>query len=380
MLVFLTLLNIFLLSKVNFSSAKSSNLSVFAAEVISKCANNTYPSACYDEEIPHLMDKISMEDAFKVTALVQAKDPGYLYCHAVGHRLSKLEIDKDSSKWKEVIARCPTNQCNNGCLHGAVQTHFQAESLPNSKIISLLPDLSDICKSLSIDERSSCSHGMGHLLMYLSNGNVNSSLGFCDQFPPINGSIYLLGCYDGVFMQTFQKGSPEDQTLARASNLDISKSNVEAFCNQFKKTAHDACWEGAWYFFQLEMGNASYLLSYCAKVSTEENGRCIDETIAHLATAFNYDLDKIRTFCSGFTGKFSGTCLTSAASHTLNLGEPRAISRAIEICQIIQDPASAETCTDNLVSVAKTYFGPEAVPTKTLCGSLPPAWSKKCSS
>ncbi|MEK9194987.1 MAG: hypothetical protein AAB975_01310, partial [Patescibacteria group bacterium] len=60
----------------------------YADAVVVTCASSDYRPGCYDKEIPKFMDVLSMEDVFKVTALVQQKDSGYWYCHVLGHNLS----------------------------------------------------------------------------------------------------------------------------------------------------------------------------------------------------------------------------------------------------------------------------------------------------
>src|SRR3989344_2858261 len=63
-------------SKQTFSQK---DLEVYTQEVFDKCSSKDSQTTCYDEEVPKLMDFISMEDAFKVTFLLQEKDPSYRY-------------------------------------------------------------------------------------------------------------------------------------------------------------------------------------------------------------------------------------------------------------------------------------------------------------
>ncbi|MBX9765211.1 hypothetical protein K2X83_01060, partial [Patescibacteria group bacterium] len=113
-----------------FMPSPEKNLERLAEKVIATCSKESYPPTCYDEEIPRLMDTgLSMEEAFQVTTVIQNKVSDYFYCHVLGHNLSAKETAKDPSKWTEVVARCPVGMCSNGCLHGAAQERFRAESL-----------------------------------------------------------------------------------------------------------------------------------------------------------------------------------------------------------------------------------------------------------
>jgi len=122
---------IFIVNKSNSEQKKilsNQALQKYADDVLAKCQSETYSPGCYDREIPKLMDYISMEDAFKVTSIVQGEDKTYTYCHVLGHKLAAREIDKDPSKWKEVVTRCPSGICSNGCIHGGFQEKFRSET------------------------------------------------------------------------------------------------------------------------------------------------------------------------------------------------------------------------------------------------------------
>src|SRR5687767_6545836 len=79
------------------------DLQVYADRVLSICRTQPNSRPCYDEEIPKLMDEISMEDAFKVTALIQKQDDSYWYCHVLSHKLVAREVQADPDNWKEVL-------------------------------------------------------------------------------------------------------------------------------------------------------------------------------------------------------------------------------------------------------------------------------------
>ena len=104
-------------------------LQSYADQVLEKCSSSSYRPSCYDEELPKLMDFISMEDALKVAKIVQSQDSSYRYCHVLGHKLSAKEYHKDTDNWKDIIHRCPYGECANGCQHGVLQERFRGEFL-----------------------------------------------------------------------------------------------------------------------------------------------------------------------------------------------------------------------------------------------------------
>ena len=117
-----------------------------AGAIMEICKDESYRPACYDNEIPKVMDRgISLEDSFKVTAIIQEKDSSYWYCHVLGHNVSAKEAAKDISKWNEVVARCPQGVCSNGCLHGAFQERFRGEEVSEEVLEELIPEIKEIC-------------------------------------------------------------------------------------------------------------------------------------------------------------------------------------------------------------------------------------------
>ena len=116
--------------------SREGELTQYANVVLGECATESYRPACYDKKIPLLMDQesITMEEAFRVTALIQKQDSEYWYCHVLGHNLASKEAAKDPAMWAKVIPRCPAGQCSNGCLHGAFQERYRDEVLSDEKI------------------------------------------------------------------------------------------------------------------------------------------------------------------------------------------------------------------------------------------------------
>ena len=93
-----------------------------ARMLMERCEDAAYPPSCLDEEIPKLLDSgFSLEDAFKVVAYIAdaAKEYDYYFCHVVANNISAKETAKDPMNWTDVLSRCPTGMCSNGCLHGA---------------------------------------------------------------------------------------------------------------------------------------------------------------------------------------------------------------------------------------------------------------------
>ena len=179
-----------------------SSLRKHAEEVLVRCQKEEFTPNCYDKEIPKLMRFMSMEDAFGVTRYVQEKDPKYRFCHVLAHEL-----------------RCPATMCNNGSPHGVLMYKFKSESLSDSQIESILPDLKEVCEPRgkwqpSEVEIGMCYHGIGHLNMYITDADIDKSLELCEKIGvKEDGRSYYKTCVQGVFMIVFQGVEQEEFAL-----------------------------------------------------------------------------------------------------------------------------------------------------------------------
>src|SRR6185436_3393431 len=208
----------------------------------------SYKPACFDKEIPQLMRSISMEDAFQVASVVQNSEPSYGYCHVLGHELSARETAKNPNDWKDVIHRCPQGICSNGCLHGAAQERFRGEVLNADELVKAQQELIGVCDKTATWnptglEAAECFHGLGHLSMYITGGELMRSVNICDTIAiGSDGKPYNTLCYEGAFMQLFQPLDEEDRVLVKDKG-PATKDQLAQFCKQFGPNDKvEACW------------------------------------------------------------------------------------------------------------------------------------------
>ncbi len=119
-----------------------------AQKVFAKCSKATIKRTCYEKAFTELLDEpdnFTMEEAFKIVDILHQRNRELVYCHDIGHFLSAKETKKDPSKWTDVIARCPSGVCGNGCIHGALQQRFGVEELSDSQITKNMSTLKTVC-------------------------------------------------------------------------------------------------------------------------------------------------------------------------------------------------------------------------------------------
>lgn len=362
------------------------SLQVYADAVVKACEKESYAPSCYDREIPKLMDKISMEDAFEVTRLVQVKDQRYLYCHVLAHNLSLRETSKDITKWKDVVARCPTTVCNNGCQHGALMRRFNAESLTDDQIQEVKPDLLDVCEPRGSwnpreIERSMCYHALGHLNMFITDADIPKSVSLCNDISvKSDGRNYTQTCTQGVLMSVYQPLEPEDFALVK--DIAPTKNTVNAFCNQFTGEAWFACHSESWPLFLEDIKKPTGLLRFCSYTSDpDKKHNCIATGLSILTVLMVVDrdnkLDTLTTYCNELPRLEKGQCFASSAFRLVQI-DPRYIDTAISVCEAAEVSGVGDPCYSYVLQHKDQSFAKGSGEATDYCNHFKDPWKEKC--
>lgn len=361
----------------------SQSLERYASEVIDTCSVDTYPPRCYDIEIPKLMDRgVSMEDAFKVTTIIQNRVHDYYYCHVLGHNLSAKETAKDPSVWTDVVARCPTGMCSNGCLHGAAQERFRDDTLSSAEIDALVPDLATICepeghRNFTGLEQASCYHSLGHLTMYISGADIDVATGVCDRIAKKGEADYTQTCYEGAYMQIFQPLEPEDFALVEHIPAKTIPE-AEVFCDGYTGERRAACHRESWPLYRETLGEPATLQRFCTLVpDPQSEQRCYNAMFYVLSAQFNFDMNRIEPLCTGLPTKRMAQCFANSASRLIET-DYRLIPDAVALCKIADTHEVGPRCYDELLFYSTFNFHQGSDAFNTLCSSLPEPWGTTC--
>ena len=365
----------------NTTSAES--LNNYADMIIKTCSNERYHPACYDREIPKLMDSISMEDSFKVTGIIQSKDKTYPYCHVLGHELSAREVDKDPSKWKDVVARVPSGICSNGGIHGAFQERYRAESFTPEQIEKNKSDLMDICEQRpgwnpTGLEQGSCYHALGHLTMYMTKADIKPALKLCDELATKLAHDYSQICYDGVFMQIFQPLEPEDFDLI--AGKEVKKGQLESYCKNFNGKQRSSCWSEGWPLVYDQIMKPSGLVKHCSSnilQNKEDNDRCYMGLFYVISAQLKLDPVILDNFCKALPSDRSGECYSDGAGRMIET-DYKNIPKAVSFCASANTTANQDACFEDLVKTSVYDLHKGSSEFLLLCNSLPGEWKDKC--
>ncbi len=355
-------------------------LEILANRVIAKCKHENPTETCYNTEIPKLMRLMSMEEAFAVTSLVQERDPSFPYCHVLGHKLASIETQKNPDKWRDVVAKCPSGICSNGCVHGAFQEKYKEETLTGTSFTEAKNEFGDLCEAnsnltLTGLTQGSCYHALGHLLMYVTGADINKSVATCDEIAKkSDGRDFTSLCYDGAFMQIFQPLDTDGKSLVR--NFNIDAGNAWDFCKQFFSDKRNSCWQESWPIFLMQITTPMGLQGFCSKLNPSDRQDCFVNAFYIMPIQFRFNKSNINSYCSGFVEELQKMCFAMTASRILEI-DKRNGKEVVDFCSQLSGVNKAG-CFDQVVKDANFDFLPDSLERANLCSQLPDTWRNKC--
>lgn len=357
--------------------------SYLAQHIISTCISVEHRFACYEREIPALMDEgVSFEEAFHIVKKVQEKDRVYRYCHALGHKLSAKETAKDLLKWRDVVARSPSGVCNNGAIHGAFQERFRKDSLPQDSVGRFKEELRGVCDSRdgwnpTPFEQGSCMHAVGHLLMYVSSADILQSLHLCDEVAhTLSGLDRRTPCYNGVFMQLFQPLEPEDFALIEGK--EQGRETVMSFCSKLPKRYLAPCvTESIALFEEILLSNSHTLVSHCSILSDDTVADCEAALARYATSALNFNHEVIAKYCAALPEEHRITCFSNAALRFIQTDWTYS-SVAVRMCEVSSTHGAEEECFQALIDASTYTFRKGSPQALGLCRAMRLPWGEVC--
>ena len=337
---------------------------------------------CYDDKIASLAEQIDLEKAFEITKEIELQDDNYKYCHVVAHKIAAAEVRKDPDNWKEVINRCPVNQCANGCIHGVFQEKYKVENLSSSQIDLIKSEFKNICAATAAwqptsNEQSSCYHALGHLFVYMSNADIDKSINLCDEITPNDNQMSRF-CYEGAFMQVFQILEPED--IALVKNIKpTSTHEAVSFCSDFKHNplAHASCINQSWPLSikQLKQ-NPVYINEFCKDAEPDLKKLCTGPVISIMPIQFNFNQSKLLNYCQALPDNMHQDCINIVASRMIT-SDGVLREKAVNFC--VHSPEKyQEGCFITLISELKNEKILNSENKSQICRLFPEDFTYSC--
>lgn len=370
-----------LMAYVTLGPGKSSSASLRAEGVVDLCSEEGGDrSMCYEREIPKMLPELSLTQVFDVIRKVRVLDPSYQFCHVLAHKLGERTVAEDPDSWIDAIPLNPVDGlCSNGFIHGVTGGRFRAEVLSKDTLEKLIPDFSRACAprptwSPSDLDRAICSHGMGHLYMFITDAEIPLALNLCEETMP---EEYRRVCREGVFMQIYQPLEPDDFLLIERMPVKPTRETVRSFCARYEKDAYEgACLRESWPFFREEVMTGEGITEFCAgQPGRSEEVACYESSFALAGRLTLADPDVALRICGAVGDAWKEMCYSSSARTFLE-EDRMASQKAIDFCAIA--PAPYDTaCLRNLVDTAVFIFG-ETPAYEAFCRALPSELKARC--
>ncbi|HET7098656.1 MAG TPA: hypothetical protein VFI61_00240 [Patescibacteria group bacterium] len=367
----------------SFLFGGSAPINSYAGIILKKCSSAEYKPACYETEIPKLMNKISMEAVFEVIRLIQLKDPSYAQCHTLAHKLSSQEAKLHKTEWKDILIRCPLAMCNYGCLHGSLIEHFRGETLNDEQIAEALPDLKNVCErrsdwSPSLVDQNMCYHALGHLAMYITDADIKKSLTLCSTISKKqDGRDYSEICSEGIFMTLLY---PEDLVLP--DDVKYQTNNVIKFCSRFTGYAYQICRRESSSLIEDELQDPLKLVNFCSFAkNVDDVDKCYGTVINRMADDFMPKedwLERMDRYC-GDIPIHKDLCVSSFAMRMIQIDKYNEYN-AIQLCTLSKKYGSAvsDECFNKLALNGSLIFTINSTDYSKYCDILPDEWKNKC--
>lgn len=353
-----------------------------AKEIRETCKGAKNAEICYEKEIPKVMDTplyLSLEQTFQITKLVQNLDKTYNSCHVLGHKISAKETQKNPTAWKDVLSRCPQGMCSNGCIHGAFQERFRAESFSDKMIEKYKPELLQVCTDKTITSglvRGSCIHAIGHLAMYITNADIKKSLSLCTEITKSqHNESYKQICFDGAFMQIFQPIEREDISLVR--NISVKKETALTFCDQFPSDEKVSCWRESWPLTVKDILQDKGVERFCNKLDGPNQSSCYTSLFYIIPLQFQFNTEKMRNYCLNLSENLQKECLGIGAVRFIQNDYENG-PLAIQFCKDIKNPMLQEGCFSTLADFASFIYPKKENLLNNFCTSMPSSYQTAC--
>lgn len=351
-----------------------------AQRIVNICVGEPGHAECYEREIPRLLSDFSLGNVFEVIRQVRAIDPAYQFCHVLAHKLGERVVAEDPDKWIDAIPLNPTDGlCSNGYIHGVLGGRFRAEVLEPEALKKLIPDFTRACAprkewSSSELDRAICSHGMGHLYMFITDADIPLSLSLCEDTMP---EQLKRVCVEGVYMQIYQPLEPDDYLLIERMPVKPTKDTLRTFCARYTKDEYEgACIREGWPLFREELKTGKGIAAFCFGQPNDQEEIACYQSMLTLSGRFNLgNQTEALSLCSEIGTEWKEMCYSTAARAILE--EDRAEGeKAVAFCR---DAVAnqQELCLEHLADTASFIFG-NSSEQKRFCSLLPPQLKVRC--
>lgn len=365
-LVVIILIIFILQNKQIFNNAeKQSDINVkdYIASKIKVCAKENRYTECLENAASDFLQKFSSYEVFNVFEKNETDPNFFQYCHTTLHFLGR-ELYKVKKNTKDSLSLC-TSACFQGCNHGVLEGYLEEKGVSNDNDVALRDEIVKICGQGENYEKqelyNECLHGLGHALMFVTDGELPRSLYLCDSLDDQKKRDW---CYSGSFMEN----------STSSTNIDHPSKYLKAEdplypCNILEEKYLDMCYtlQGL-YYADLTEHDVKKTAELCQKVPQNYKIGCF-RAIGQGQVGITQELSKIKNDCNLVgESEFVQACIQGAvgALSTRYSGNAKLL---IEFCGLLEEE-NKKVCYEAMKSYLRGWVNnPEDL--RSICLEIP---------
>ena len=329
---------------------------------------------CYGLEIPALHPAVPISDIFAGITAAQAYDPVLIDCHSIAHRLGEAVVADDPDAWAgKMLAEGAADACAFGYIHGLTIAVYGDRTYAPEDTESGIKRLEGLCDLPGYGElmRRSCHHGLGHMLYYLSNADIDVALRACDRVATrAEDGLFRRVCYTGVTMKLFTSLEGDEYEDPHG----LTEENAPTFCASLaeERFVH-ACNRARWVLSAERLSDGTDIEAFCATTDPRETRYCLTKVLHGFAWKYVREPDRMIALCDR-VGPLKAQCLISAAvERVVSGGGKVAVQDAMRYCE---NDASG-TCMWELAEYG-SYLYADSAQRAEYCSAFDSALETQC--
>jgi len=304
----------------------------YIREQMTRCEETGGKGRCYEVVAKLVMRKHSLDEVMHEMLSAEQYPVVYSRCHELAHFLAREGYKKNKSV-PESYGMC-TEACWGGCYHGVMEQHFGEKgfSLGGGDDDKIAREMMVVCGVKEDFEEPKkffeCLHGLGHAMMFITNGDLPNSLRYCDMLGEVQRSET---CYGGVFMENSSSSTSRDHP---SSYLD--PENPLYPCTILDEKYLSSCYHYQSSYFSFLTGfDWKKTSDMCEGVPSPYQKDCFG-TFGSNQVGFTQDYSVMRANCALVPSEYYPKCVQGAVG-AIGIRFGREPTRMLDFCSQVPD-------------------------------------------
>ncbi len=238
-------------------------------------------------------------------------------CHDLLHTIGRTAYEKYGGFEKSIIYH--KDFCNSGYIHGLFEVYFLEESDPLANIGTLCRDRSVLPRGFDVWQ---CEHGIGHGIMYFTQGDLDESIRLCQDSLSESAAV---NCINGAYMEVFNT-----EVLAKEPEF-VDKENPLKTC-ELRDIGKADCFIYAPVYFYGTLGmDFNQIIERCTEPGGIWRDSCMLGVGSEMMKRNMHDEQSVFETCS-FAKKEKDELSCIAGAAAMNMNQKGSFEAGAEFC------------------------------------------------